>query len=400
MEWTENKSYLKGIINQLAPLPDPTRIASFDWDDTLVHVPVKGPDKYKQWKLVDPSIPSKIKHLVDNDYIIVVFTNQGGMSMSKNFDKKGWKEMVKEVVKILFKGLASYYFAIYVAKAYDLYRKPNIGLWQQMKGDLIGAYPSTDKLRISKRSFFVGDAGGRLQASPLTKLLHPGAKKDHSDTDIKFALNIGLTFFTPDEFYTKNAVQMAYQLEGFNPAEFVANLKAKSQIYHFEPRSKELILMVGFPGSGKTDFVQKYILPKGYTHINQDICKTKVKCHAMATEAMEAKANIVIDNTNLDVISRMEYTTLAREHGYKHIRAIVLKTDIKLAKHLNNVRHIYSEGVIPKISNLVYGMYLKKFVKPTKDEFFDQIEYIDFALDTKKFKDPLWKKIFMRWSEA
>lgn len=44
---------------------------------------------------------------------------------------------------------------------------------------------STD--RIS--SFFVGDAAGRQ---------YPGRKSDFSSTDRKWALNIGIPFFTPE----------------------------------------------------------------------------------------------------------------------------------------------------------------------------------------------------------
>ena len=34
------------------------------------------------------------------------------------------------------------------------------------------------------------------------KKMHPTSNKgDHSDTDFKFALNIGINFLTPEEFY-------------------------------------------------------------------------------------------------------------------------------------------------------------------------------------------------------
>ena len=36
-------------------------------------------------------------------------------------------------------------------------------------------------------SFYVGDAAGR--------------KKDFSDSDLKFAENIGITFYTPEEYF-------------------------------------------------------------------------------------------------------------------------------------------------------------------------------------------------------
>lgn len=41
-----------------------------------------------------------------------------------------------------------------------------------------------------ENSLFVGDAAGRLGGR--------GVPKDHSDTDFKFALNVGIKFVTPE----------------------------------------------------------------------------------------------------------------------------------------------------------------------------------------------------------
>jgi bifunctional polynucleotide phosphatase/kinase len=403
MDWIETNSYLKGIVNTLDELPDPTRVAAFDLDDTLIHKPNKGKDG--KWKLLDLALVDKIADLVERKYIIVIFTNQGGMSINKNFDKPKWRKAVDELIKVLAKGIENhqYYFAIYVSKNYDLYRKPNIGLWEQMKEDLKEEFKLDEKgipLRISKKSFFCGDAAGRTVASQFKRKLYPSSKKgDFSDTDRKFALNIGIDFITPEEFFLEKAPKMSYELTGFNPKLFIEN-DLKEPTYEFKPRSKELIVMVGAPGSGKSEFVEKYIVPHGYVHINQDTCKTKTKCIKLTVEALEKKKSVVIDNTNPDVISRMTYTSLAQEHGYKHIRCIILNTDVELAKHLNNVRHVYSNGAIRKITDMVYNIFKKNYVKPLETEHFDSIEKVDFEFDPTYLDDPHWKKIFMRWSES
>lgn len=398
MDWTETNNYLKGIVNKLDELPDPIRIAAFDLDDTLVHRP-KGKTTETKWKLLDSSISDKIADLVKNKYIIVIFTNQGGMTVTKNFDKPKWRKAVDDLVKILTSKIKNgkYYFAVYVAKNYDLYRKPNIGSWEQMKNDLKDEF-SLDKVRISKKSFFVGDAAGRLSAGPYKKKLYPSSNKgDFSDTDRKFALNIGIEFMTPEEFFIQDPPKMLFTFNGINPKKLIE--QATESNYEFVPRQKEIVVIVGPPGSGKTEFVRKYILPHGYIHINQDTCKTKAKCLALAEQALEEKKSVVVDNTNPDVLSRMTYTSLAQEHDYKHIRCIILNTDIEIAKHLNNVRHVYSNGTIPKINNMVYNIFKKNYVKPQKSEQFDKIETVDFVFDTSKLEDPVWKKIFMRLSE-
>jgi len=396
MNWTETNSYLKGIDNRLDQLSDPVRVAGFDLDDTIIHKPF-GKKNEGKWKIIDLNIGQKIADLVKNKYIIVIFTNQSGMS-GKNFDKPQWRKAINDLAKIMFGEVSNqkYYFAVYVAKGHDLYRKPNLGLWELMKSDLKSEF-KLDTLRISKKSFFCGDAAGRIYASPFKKKLHPSSNKgDFSDSDRKFALNIGIDFLTPEEFYLDNAPDIPYKLEGVDPSA-LAEQVTKQKIT-FKPRSNEMIVMVGMPGSGKTEFVTKHILPHGYIHINQDTCKTKAKCLALAKQALEKNKSVVIDNTNPNVLSRMTYTTMAKDFGYKHIRAIVMKTDENVANHLNNVRHVYSKGVIPKIVPITYNVFKKNYVPPQPSENFDQIETVDFIFDKKKLEDPDWKRIFMKWS--
>lgn len=395
MEWSENNSYLKLILYTINSLPDPTRIAAFDLDDTLIQKPKKD----REWELLDKSIPQKIAELVHDKYLIIIFSNQAGMSINKNFDKKKWKKEMEKFYEILFsKTKDKYYFAVYVAKKYDLYRKPNIGLWQQMKIDLMEEF-KVNNIRISKKSFYCGDAGGRISSSIFKKKIYPTSLKgDFSDTDIKFALNIGINFITPEELLLVNTPKMVYKLSGIDPKKLLEELEEQPE-YHFHPRKKELIILVGIPGSGKTEFYKKYIAPYKYVHINQDICKTKVKCLKLAKVAFEKGKSVVVDATNPDVLSRMQYTSLAKKYGYKHIRAIIMDTSIDIAKHLNNVRHVYSNGNIPKITNIAYGVFRKNFVRPQKSEYFDKIENIGFIFDKAKLEDPIWKKIFMRYSE-
>lgn len=413
MDWTETNNYLKGIVNNLSNLNDPVRVAAFDLDDTIIHKP-RGKSHNNKWQFFKNKeiITSKIKELVDDNYIIVIFTNQSGMNNGKNFNKCKWRQAMNDLMNFMMSSVKKYYFAVYVAKSYDLYRKPNIGLWEQMKNDLAEEF-NLKKVRISAKSFFCGDAAGRTAPSKYRKILYPKSLTgDFADTDRKFALNIGILFLTPEQFFEKDANEEEYELSGIDPVELMNeaidnnndndndnNNNNNNNEYEFEPRNKEMIIMVGPPGSGKSEFVKKFILPHKYVHINQDTCRIKTKCLSLTETALKKKKSIVIDNTNSNVLSRMDYTSLAKNHGYKHIRAIVMNTDIAIAKHLNNVRHVYSAGKQSKINKIVYNIFKNNYVKPIKTEYFDKIETIDFVFDSEKLEDPKWKRIFLRYSE-
>lgn len=390
MNWVDNKNYLKGYENNLKELPKIVRIASFDLDDTLIRRNTRNISQ--KWELIDESITDKIAELVEKKYIIVIFTNQNGMQTNKKFDLNVWKKHVEDLKNTLFENTVNnYFFAFYAAKLHDLYRKPNTGMWNLLKIDLQTLY-NKNKIDISTKSFFCGDAAGRPYAGTIKKS-KKNNKGDFSDTDRKFALNIGIKFITPEEFYY-NEPKAEFQLSGFDPSKFVVS---NINDYKFVPRVKELIIMVGPPGSGKSEFVHKYILPEGYIYINHDTLK-KSFSWTVANAAFIDDKSVVVDNTNASIASRKEYIETAVHYKYKHIRCIIINTDIDLAKHLNNVRHVFSNGKIPLVSKIAYNIYKNNFVFPSKLENFDKIEIVDFIPDIERFNDPTWKRIFMKRS--
>lgn len=70
-----------------------------------------------------------------------------------------------------------------------MYRKPNRGIWDMF----IKVNGIEEEEECIKQSLFIGDAAGRKKTKTT--------KADHSDFDYKFALNIGLTFQTPEQFF-------------------------------------------------------------------------------------------------------------------------------------------------------------------------------------------------------
>lgn len=80
-------------------------------------------------------------------------------------------------------------------------------------------------------------------------------------------------------------------------------------------RGQEIVLFCGYPALGKSSFYYRHFHPANYTHINQDILKTRGKCIKAVQEALKRGESCVvgtIDNTNRDIKTRRLYIDLAR----------------------------------------------------------------------------------------
>uniref|UniRef100_A0A2D4FF98 Uncharacterized protein n=1 Tax=Micrurus corallinus TaxID=54390 RepID=A0A2D4FF98_MICCO len=98
----------------------------------------------------------------------------------------------------------------------------------------------------------------------------PGQKKkDFSCSDRLFALNAGLLFHTPEEYFL-GWKQALFALPDFDPRA----VDPKAQLYDppnasLTSSSSELVVAVGFPAAGKSTFLKKHLVSDGYTYINQ-----------------------------------------------------------------------------------------------------------------------------------
>lgn len=77
----------------------------------------------------------------------------------------------------------------------------------------------------------------------------------------------------------------------------------------------DIVLLGGYPASGKTEEAQKYIA-QGYRHLSKDVEKTTdAKFQDIVQEAIDNKEKIVIDNTLLTIESRDVYVQKAKKAG-------------------------------------------------------------------------------------
>jgi len=292
------------------------KMASFDYDWTLV-CPKNGntfPKDVDDWKLLYPNIPGILKSYHEKDYMIVIFTNQS----------KDWKiEQIYNVMKSMNLPL----FIVIAFKDKEEY-KPNVSLFN----NFIDLEPN---FLIDKgESFYVGDALGR--------------KGDWSDSDKLFADNIGIKCISPEDMFH-------VQEEIIIPEIPLSD-------------GNELIIMMGYPGSGKTT-IAKHIcsINDNYVVISGDEYNTIPKVKKKCIEYIADNKSIILDATNSSSKKRKEYVNLSIKYNY-NVKCIHVRTSLEESYKRNKFRD--SNKHVPKIA---YNVYKKHYEEPLESEGFTLI---------------------------
>jgi len=282
------------------------KVASFDYDHTLVK-PNHGTFSRNadDWVWLRENIPSILKNLHKEGYSIVIFTNQ-----TKNYKIKQIKNVL-ETLEIPIR--------VWIAIDKNL-QKPSPFMW--------------NKLNVSQtinktKSFFVGDALGRTG--------------DWSNTDKLFADNCEIQIKSPEECF---------------PFE-------KKQYSEFIPsKTQELVLMMGFPGSGKTTYV-KNCIPDTYTKLHGDILKTNAKKKKALKIALESKKSVVLDATHPNKEKRKTFIEIAKDYNVP-VRLIHISTDFDESKSRNENRE-------QKVPIIVLYVYRKNYEEPELSEGYSDV---------------------------
>lgn len=214
------------------------------------------------WKWWDHNVPIKLRAFNDQGYVIVIISNQGRLT-DLNGDESAEAKPFKAKMELVLKELGASATLI-VACANDIYRKPRPGIWS-----LIPSYTGNEGLMIdSRESFVVGDAAGR--------------EKDHSDSDLHLALNLGVDFYTPENFFQDRARESLghkfdpswfltpyrnVKSDGQKSIEVQPNGLAMTSATTAQPLTRSLLVLIGLPGAGKTTFYNKFLRPSGYKRI-------------------------------------------------------------------------------------------------------------------------------------
>lgn len=276
----------------------------------------------------------------------------------------------------------------------DLYRKPRPTvatlLFRDLLPRVLQAGFSSNSASASRhvsvvgggckypRVFFVGDSAGR--------------PKDHSCADLKLALNVGMHFFTPEEFFLgqdapslpllvsrmhvdtsaclENETHLAtrklsMQENGelrrattrsekrgsdFDPAKLLKNvapddsnvretLSSQAPEQQVKLHRQELILLIGAPGSGKSTIAEK--LFPNHAVVRQDDLKDKMACVDLCARLLKDGKSVVIDRQNTTRTERQLFIDLVGQHAPGcSLRAIALLWPKEVCLHLGQFRRL------------------------------------------------------------
>jgi len=346
-----------------------TKSAGFDLDGTLFLGTSNIPF---------PGALEKLKTLISEGYNIVIISNQLRLkdaTLNKKIDN-----------------LAKYYqipMEIYVSRARDQYRKPEIGILSLLPQNL------------GKLEFYVGDAAGR--------------SSDFSDSDLKFAENAKIPFYVPEEYFTtvksksnvnninntNNIVNtnstsintITNVISNINPANTInsttnnvinsttnnvinstTNITNPSnsitsinipnlKIKELDEHKQLMIIMIGYSASGKSSLSKTFPVER----INQDELKTKAKCISQCKKLLASGKSVVIDKTNPSKKARAEFIAIAETFKIPYV-AVHVATSFEESLSRNQKRA--TETGVKAVPMIAYYKYRKDFEEPSLQEGF------------------------------
>ncbi|KAF8320038.1 PNK3P-domain-containing protein [Clavulina sp. PMI_390] len=367
---------LHGVHND----PTPTsKAALFDLDGTLIRPKdgrkyPKGADDWEWW---NSRVKRTLTQAAEDGFSIVIVSNQAGFTGGKADKRRTeWKAKIAQMAA----QLPEIPFRVFAATDYDQYRKPLIGIWQALQ-----AIHREQGREIEKEeSYFVGDAAGRAG--------------DHSCTDQLFALNCGLKFLTPEEYFLHQK-PTPFTLKGFHPsslpiADALFSPTSTPLLPDESEVSTEIILFVGYPSCGKSSFYEKIFSGTDYVRVNQDTLGSVQKCVKLVKESTSKGRSCVVDNTNRDIATRAKYIAIAQERRIP-IRCFNFSASLELAKHNNIYRAYFATTSVGEkrrelLPDSAFYSFRNAYQAPKLEEGFSEVKTINWVFDGTDADRELW----------
>ncbi len=261
----------------------------------------------------------------------------------------------------------------------DFYRKPLTGSFHFILNSLKKSNP-TIKIKKSS-SFYCGDACGRI---------HSDGHKDFSSSDLFFAHNCQLTFYTPEHLFLNEP------LPTFNFPERPFLLCKSSSLPKIKINGLFFIMIVGPPSSGKSYLAQELKEKYGGIILESDRLKTIEKMEKKINDSIEKFQSIICVGTYPKRESREKLLKIIRNFNKKNNEninifscGIEMKTSKELIKHLNSFRVEISENRIKKIPDVAFRVYYKSLQELSPTEKFNSIIHYEpcFQFHNKRIEN-------------
>lgn len=136
---------------------------------------------------------------------------------------------------------------------------------------------------------------------------------------------------------------------------------------------KELILLVGPPGSGKTTYCEQHL--KEYKRISQDDLGKKGHWVEYKRQLSEGNRRIVIDRLNHKKEQRLKYLTEAKKFGY-FCKVIQIHSPYTLCLNRALTRKNHPTLTTPQITERALKCYFNAFEEVASEEA-DTLEYVN-----------------------
>lgn len=366
MTWQGNDYIIYlDLMGAIDNAKDKKFVVAFDIDWTLIRSKNKHPKTIDDWEFLYEWVPNMLEEL-STTHTIVCFSNQ------TLIHKPDRLEMIKERF-LTFATSLEIPIILYVSLGDTSFRKPDLGM--------VDLFLEQSGKKFDDIIFYVGDAAGRV----YTK-----TKKDFSDSDYRLAKNIDTKLYTP-EFYFDGETKGKPTIVGFVPEK-----KPKSEIrkYRFKykfpdpVKSPHVIMMMGYPASGKSTFIMKYIDKKSYNVIEFDKTGGKIKMPLDKNGALSK--SVVLDGVHMTSSQRDK--SFAEIPENVDVYCVYLEMSMEEAMHRDRYRtnkvfyssdgSVLSHVILQRIPIVAYRIAKKKFVPPTiKEGFTEVIKYYPYIED-------------------
>lgn len=331
------------------------KVAAFDMDGTIIKTKSNKihPVDTNDWQIIFREVPKKLKEQLEKGFKIIFFTNQASIGNGKT-KIEDFKNKITNIVDVLQVPVQ-----VFISTGKGFYRKPASGMWK-----IFSEQKNNGVVIDMKESFYCGDAAGRAAKWA------PGKKKDHSFADILFAENIGLRFFTPEQYFLGHSISnVPFLKPEFNPKDITSETFDDRLI----SKEKEMLVLVGFPGSGKSFLAKQIELKSNNKYVA--VCRDKLgswqKCYVAAERLLRQGKSVIVDNTNPDIESRARWVELAQKENIE-CRCVKMTTSFAHARHNNKYREIMKMAHVP-VNDVVFFTYRNKFKDPELKEGFKEV---------------------------